>query len=60
MSGLGVEQDVITAFLDTLRQSKDEPPAALISELATHLAAGGPDAKTVVELVSRLAGDSSA
>jgi hypothetical protein len=60
MVGTGVEQEVIGAFIDALDQAEEDLPAVLISELARHLAAGGPDAKTVVEMVTRLTGDSSA
>jgi hypothetical protein len=62
VAGTGIEQEVIAAFVDDLRQSEEEEevPAELISELASHLTMGGPDARAIVEMVTRLAGDSSA
>ena len=57
MAGLGVEQSVISTFINALRETDEGLPAAVVAELEGHLASGGPDVKAVVEMVTRLAGD---
>lgn len=60
LSRLGVEHEVVAAFLETLRESKDSLPPGLTDEIAGLLSSGTLNATVLVDLVSRLAGDNTA
>lgn len=60
LPGLGVEHEVVAAFLEALRESKDNLPPGLTNEIAGLLSSGTLNATALVDLVSRLAGDNTA
>lgn len=59
MTGLGVDQQVISMFLDALRTHDPVVPSDLSDELSAHLATGGPNVATVVDMITRLSGDTT-